>query len=525
MKKSTAVNGMRNGFLSIVVIVGITLFFTGNLGGEIKDKAMDGPEITVNRTHLNYGAIKENSTTTSSATSYQNLLISNSGGGTLNWEVTTDNDWLICSPTSGTNSGSVKVFVAACPLPPGAYNGSITVKDSTDPMITPQTVSVNLFVKTPSQDHPPFGSFATPQHNSTVSSSVPVTGWVLDDVEVDNVKIYNGSSYVGDAVFVEGARPDVEQGNPDSPLNYRAGWGYMMLTNFLPGGGNGTYHLSAVATDSEGNKTTLGSKTIICDNANAVKPFGAIDTPTQGGTASGSSFINWGWALTPQPKHIPFDGSTINVFVDGVNKGHPHYNIYRKDIATLFPDNANSDGAVGYFPLDTTTYHDGVHTIYWTATDNEGRTDGIGSRYFTIQNPNGGRTNAASHRIENFRDLPIDKSMPVTLKKVFSKGLEPQEIYPDNEGLIKLEMKELGLIKLNLSHNITGVSQISGYMVVGNQLHSLPIGSTLDAEKGIFYWHAGPGFFGRYHFVFIEKGQDGQLNRKNVMVNIVPKFE
>jgi hypothetical protein len=189
MKKSTALNGMRNGFLSILVIVVISLFLALNLGGEIKDKAKDGPEISVNRTNLNYGAIKENATTTSSATPYQDLLIGNSGGGTLNWKVTTDNDWLICSPTSGTNSGSVKVFVAACPLPPGNYNGTLTVRDETDPTVTPQTVSVDLFVKTPSQDHPPFGTFDTPLHNSTVSSSVPVTGWVLDDVEVESVKV------------------------------------------------------------------------------------------------------------------------------------------------------------------------------------------------------------------------------------------------------------------------------------------------------------------------------------------------
>jgi hypothetical protein len=115
----------------------------------------------------------------------------------------------------------------------------------------------------------------------------------------------------------------------------------------------------------------LGIKTIIVDNANAVKPFGAIDTPTQGGTASGSSYINWGWALTPQPNSIPTDGSTINIYVDGVNLGHPTYNILREDIATLFPGYANSNGSAGYLYLDTTTYDNGLHTIQWTATDNE----------------------------------------------------------------------------------------------------------------------------------------------------------
>jgi hypothetical protein len=140
----------------------------------------------------------------------------------------------------------------------------------------------------------------------------------------------------------------------------------------------------------------LGIKTITVDNDNAVKPFGAIDTPSQGGTASGSSFINWGWVLTPMPNKIPTDGSTIDVWVDGVKLGHPTYNIYRTDITSLFPSYANSDGAVGYFYLDTTAYANGVHTIQWTAKDNAGNTDGIGSRYFTIQNT-GGRSGQAAH--------------------------------------------------------------------------------------------------------------------------------
>ena len=140
------------------------------------------------------------------------------------------------------------------------------------------------------------------------------------------------------------------------------------------------------ADDTSGHTVTLGSKTITCDNANAVKPFGAIDTPTQGGIASGSAFVVWGWALTPLPRNIPTDGSTINVYVDGIDLGHPTYNIYRSDIAGLFPSYDNSNGAAGYFILDTTAYENGVHTLQWVVTDSGGNTDGIGSRYFVIQN-------------------------------------------------------------------------------------------------------------------------------------------
>ena len=85
-------------------------------------------------------------------------------------------------------------------------------------------------------------------------------------------------------------------------MNTRAGWGFMVLTNMLPNQGNGTYLFYMHAQDRDGNTTLLGTRTITCANASATKPFGAIDTPTQGGTASGASFVNFGWALTPQPK-------------------------------------------------------------------------------------------------------------------------------------------------------------------------------------------------------------------------------
>ncbi len=383
---------------------------------------------------------------------------------------------------------------------------------------------------------PPFGSFDTPIDGSTVCSSIPVTGWALDDTGIDSIKIYreqgNGLVYIGDATFVEGARPDIAALYPGYPNNTKAGWGYMMLTNFLPNSGNGTFVIHAIATDVVGKTTTLGTKTIHCDNANAVKPFGAIDTPTQGGTASGSSFVNWGWVLTPQPNYIPTDGSTIRVFVDSVELGHPTYNIYREDIATFFPGCANSNGAIGYFSLDTTAYENGVHTIFWTAEDNAGNTDGIGSRYFSIQNSH--RAGSTAHGVglpspgvvPNVSNIPIDYSIPVRVKKGFKEDIEPQEVLSDENGVNRIVIKELERIEVYLSlfdQPFNGCSY-SGYMKVGNRLDPLPVGSTLNAQKGIFYWQPGPGFIGDYQLLFIVKEPGGDIIRKNMLITIIPKF-
>jgi hypothetical protein len=50
------------------------------------------------------------------------------------------------------------------------------------------------------------------------------------------------------------------------------------------------------------------------------------------------------------------------------------------------PGYTNTDGAIGYFQINTTTLSNGVHTLFWVVSDDHGRTDGIGSRYFSVLN-------------------------------------------------------------------------------------------------------------------------------------------
>ena len=241
----------------------------------------------------------------------------------------------------------------------------------------------------------PFGVFETPIDGAHVAGSIAVTGWALDDVEVTRVRILRdpvtGEAggqlvFIGNAVFVRGARPDVERAYPSMPQNDRGGWGYLMLTSMLPNRGNGVFRIHAIADDAEGHSAALGTRTIVGVNSNATLPFGAIDTPAQGETVSGSVYPNFGWALTPRPKSIPTDGSTIRVIVDGVSLGPVTYNLFRPDVASLFPGLANSGGAIGHRALDTTALAEGEHTIAWVVADSAGAMEGIGSRYFTVSN-------------------------------------------------------------------------------------------------------------------------------------------
>ncbi len=293
-----------------------------------------------------------------------------------------DASWVKLSQTSGTTSASLSVTVD--PTTTGApRSATLTIAGQL------VTISQAGYASTP-----PFGSFDTPQDGASgISGSLAVTGWALDDAGVTGVRIFrdpfgaeplSGPIFLGNATFVDGARPDVAEAFSTIPLNTRAGWGLNVLTNLLPTQGNGTFRLYAYLDDVDGHTTILGPRTFTSSNINATAPFGAIDTPGQGEVVSGT-VVCFGWALAPG--FIPLDGSTIDVVIDGLVVGHPVYNNFRSDIAALFPGYQNTNGAVGYFTIDTTQYPNGMHTLAWVVRDQAGNAAGIGSRYFTIQNP------------------------------------------------------------------------------------------------------------------------------------------
>jgi len=427
-------------------------------------------------------------------TGTQTVALNFNPSGAIAWTASSTQSNITVSPTSGAGSAVLQITAA-----PGA-SGMITVTAG-GATNSPQQVQVNV-TSVPSTA--PFGSFDTPVNNTAgIAGAIPVTGWALDAIEATNVGIWrepvtgetaqaNGLVFIGNAVFVAGARPDVQATYPNSPFNYRAGWGYMLLTNFLPNAsgsgasGNGTYKLHAIITNAGGQNLDLGAHAITVDNVHAAKPFGTIDTPAQGGTVAGNAYVNFGWALTQNSHAIPADGSTINVILDGVPVGHPAYNQYRSDIANLFPGLANSNGAIGFFYIDTTTLANGVHTISWNVFDNAGRGDGIGSRYITVANTGGGNVPAS--------DEPI----------------EPAQITADATGVYSINIEELGRIELP-------VGATSGYLLMNDERLPLPVGSTL--KGGRFYWQVGPGFLGDYDLLF----EQADSTPIHVHVNIKPK--
>ena len=396
---------------------------------------------------------------------------------------------------------------------------------------------------------PPFGTVDTPIHGTTgITGSIGVTGWALDDVGVSGVKIYrnclsgidNPAScqtigtrqvvFIGDAAFLPGARPDVEAQFSDQPYAYRAGWGYLMLTNMLPhvpgrnpsGGGQGTLTILAFATDLENNRALLGETTITLDNDHATRPFGAIDTPTQGASVFGT-FPNFGWALTPGTATIPRDGSTMRVVLDGSSIGTVNYDqcrlgptnkppegTCRDDIATLFPNFTNimnGSGAIGSFDIDTTTLTNGLHTIAWGVVDDQSRNDGIGSRFFNVVNGSGLvadlRTASVAPephvlaRVDAIADRYVaDSGVWGRTGFHFDAGLEP--ITADTSGTRYVRIVELDRLELRFNDPVIG-----GYLRANETLRPLPPGSQLNTETRTFTWAPGAGYIGSYELVFL----------------------
>jgi hypothetical protein len=209
----------------------------------------------------------------------------------------------------------------------------------------------------------------------------------------------------------------------------------------------------------------------------------------------------------------------------------------------MFLGYANSSGAGAYFDFNTTTYSSGIHSIHWVAKDNAGNADGIGSRYFSISSSGvSGQSSGVIDRgsvvrvSEALFRFPVDvDESPVGIIKGFNRNAVPFESYPDENGIITIEINELERLELYIGNNgvhlenkglknskftIHNSKFYSGYQLVGSQLKRLPIGSTLDRDKGIFYWHPGPGFVGDYELFFID-GKTGRSRRVNI--KILPK--
>jgi hypothetical protein len=469
----------------------------------------------------------------------------------VTWTAASSQPWLVVSPASGSGSALLSVSVQFVAGLAATQTGTITLTYTGASNAT-ATINVTLNTITSTAAAAPFGSFDTPTTGATgITGSIGVTGWIVDDVEVVRVRVMRDPVapepagalvFIGDAVLVDGARPDIEATFPNLPRSSRAGWGYLMLTNFLPSLGNGTFKLYAIAEDADGHTTTLGPVTITCSNSTATAPFGAIDTPIQGGTASGT-LINFGWVLGPNPYRAdPPGGGQVRIVIDGAFiTAAPGEWTHRDDLSALFPvaQYPGVETALGVAALDTTTYANGVHTIAWVVTDNNGSTSGVGSRFFTVSNGalmlDPSSTSASRRRMavisgNSFAEPPsaalFSAAAPENGVVIGRRGFDadaPMQTYAARNGQVTVQAEELDRVELQLAAGDGAGGRYVGYLRKGAALAPLPAGSLLNEETGEFTWLPGVAFVGAYDFLFARMNGGTPVDRREVRVVLNPK--
>jgi hypothetical protein len=526
------------------------------------------PTLSLDVAALQFAATSNGTTAFVQQTAAQTVRLTQGGAGTITWTAVSNQPWLTVTPASGTGPATLSVgvvftsAVATAAVRTAAITLTLTgAGNSTGPIAVKLTTITNGTATVPT------GAFDTPLEGATgVAGSIPVTGWALDDIEVRTLRILRdpvageGSAqiFIGNAVFVEGARPDVALSFPTLPRNTRAGWGYLMLTNFLPNQGNGTFTLYAVADDADGHSAVLGTRTITCANNASTAPFGAIDTPLQGETVQGA-VTNFGWVLALGPTLAYPPNGTVSVFIDGVNVASPAGWVSRPDLSALFAAGTypGVNNALGVATIDTTTLVNGVHTIAWGVTASSG-SSGIGSRYFTVANSSGvsaGLLPARSSRAEAERQVPetpfltLEAPAPTESmalseldglpleRAVFSgrRGYDLEApfhaIEPGASGRALVNAEETDRVELQFGGDAArfGVSSSSdavhytGYMRAGGRVGALPIGSHLDAATGNFTWQPGVGFLHGYDLVFVRWADGRAVARREIRIVIHPK--
>jgi hypothetical protein len=513
-----------------------------------------------------------------SVTPAQSVTVTFSGITPPQWAATSNQSWLRVSNASGSGAGRLtaeivnpnNVIGAATSL--SAVITLASTAASNPSVAIPVTFTIN---QTGASTAAAFGAIDAPANHATVSGTIAVSGWALDDVGVERVEIWRtcltpidssragvcrsatptsaaDKVFIGTATFVPGARADIEATSQYAgyPQAYRAGWGYLLLTNALPNqttgateGGQGSVTLHGYAVDREGRYTELGSRTIILDNANATQPFGTIDTPGQGGTVTGALTASFGWAMTRRqnaagvdvPKCI--ERSRYRVYIDGVARqlipGTNWFpNLVRSDLTAAYPGLCDSANSLAAYYIDTMALGlaNGLHTIGWDVYDDNGtpgttaddNASGIGSRFFNVLV---GAADGVSGDPLTARPVKRGAASDVAVLPPMGGRLVRARVGFVESAVVPVEVDGGGIRRVNLPSGSRLVVDLGGpaaggYLLVGDQLRDLPVGSTLDRQNGQFYWQPPVPYFGAFDLVFVSQN-DGNLSRTNLTVTIV----
>jgi hypothetical protein len=183
------------------------------------------------------------------------------------------------------NPGYVTSFLVSPSLfPDGPHLITIRVTESSQAttIIGPTTVIVDNTI-----NQGPFGYIDIPGPAGVegANGSFPVSGWALDNEDVDHIDFLMDGQIVAGAVgrglpstaIYGTTRPDVAAAFPDVPNSLYTGFQANIDTTKLI---NGIHPLAVRVTDNQGASRVIGTRTVqIINNGANLPPFGQIDFP------------------------------------------------------------------------------------------------------------------------------------------------------------------------------------------------------------------------------------------------------
>jgi uncharacterized protein (TIGR03437 family) len=119
------------------------------LSQTISNPSISLPKVGVDKSALTFSAASGQTPAT------QVVVVTNGGGGSLQWDAVATANWLSVTPESGTNSGAVTVTASAAGMSAGTYNASVMILASASN--APVTVPV-IFTVTEAQGNPTISS-------------------------------------------------------------------------------------------------------------------------------------------------------------------------------------------------------------------------------------------------------------------------------------------------------------------------------------------------------------------------------
>jgi hypothetical protein len=173
----------------------------------------------------------------------------------------------------------------------------------------------------------------------------------------------------------------------------------------------------------------------------------------------------------------------------------------RADVAAAFSGFPNATAAGGSATFDTATLANGVHTIGWLVTDSCNRADGIGSRFFTVNNGSLTVLPPAAVAASDPLSLRLLSHDAVVAARGYGELGERVDADWIGERVFAIEQGQRAEFRLPPGFD-------SAWQIVDGQRRPLPPGASWDPASQTFAWQPAAAFLGSYQLLFASGDQD-----------------